>query len=477
MADVYRACDTVTGDEVAVKLLRPALSREPRALQRFYREAAILEMLGGGTFPRVFALGFDDARGSAYLAMSLVLGKRLTELCPLPWREAARICAAVARALAVAHAGGIVHRDLKPDNVLVAGRAGAWSVTVMDFGVARRLDEDDPTLTETGAPVGTPSCMAPEQIEGREVDARTDLYALGCLFHRALTGKRLFETDSAEAMLRHHLVTAPAPLGNTLVDEGAPLSLLQALRDRLVAKTPAERPASAAWAAEALERVAQDEALPEFVLQEHALQEPTYPGVKPSVTPPTPRPRGARRAAFVGVALLMVSGAIAAVSAAFGPPSPAPSPELRARAVSALMLSAPPTPVIATAPVPSVATAPELVVATAPDNAMKDAAPLPPPPEASDAAPVTKVVTIVAEPPAVVYQGATRLGTTPLDMEVPAGPPVEVWLRRAGHERKRLSLDESSPARIVVSLPRSPTVENAGEQRTAPPKPWSPQPF
>ncbi len=469
MAEVFRGRETGSGAIVAVKLLRASLSRDPRALQRFYREAAILEALEGPAFPRLFAFGFDDARGVAYLVMTLVDGQRLTALCPLPWRDAARVCAAVARALADAHGVGIIHRDLKPDNVIVARRGGDWDVTVMDFGVARRLDEDDPTLTETGAPVGTPSCMAPEQIEGREVDARTDLYALGCLLHRTLTGQRLFDADSAELMLRHHLVAAPPALAGDTADAEAPLGALSALRDQLLAKRMEDRPASAAWVAEALDAIARGEHPVWLESPEEALQDLTHPGTHSKLgdirREPMPDPSGPtadhasrRRRLWPIGALTSGSALLLATVLTLSPDSDdAARPRLRAAAVSALPSAA--------APVhpPTTPSAPSTVTPT--------------PAPASAPTPSVRRVKVTSVPPAAVFHGAVRLGTTPIDVDLEAGESRELLLRRDGYDRERLSLDDASPSEIVVRLRRTAPMTASPPRPTSAATPWSPQPF
>jgi hypothetical protein len=244
MGVVYRARDLVAGDHVAVKTLREVGEHEAA---RFAREAALLVELAHPGIVRYVAHGLHDHQ--PYLAMEWVDGATLHDYLATALRAARRVAVAdavtlaraVAAALAAAHRRGIVHRDLKPANVILAGDDLARP-KLLDFGIARQAATAG-VLTRTGVVVGTPGFMAPEQVRGEvhAIDARSDVFALGCVMYRCLAGVPAFAGDSL------------AVLAKILVDEVPPPSVhardVPAALDRLVmralAKSPAERPADA----------------------------------------------------------------------------------------------------------------------------------------------------------------------------------------------------------------------------------------
>jgi hypothetical protein len=249
---VFRARDRLSGEPVALKVLR---GHDGVQRSRFVREAAILAELRHPAVVRYVAHG--DSESAVWLAMEWLEGETLSARLrrgKLPPADAVVLAADVAGALAAAHGRGIVHRDLKPSNLfLVAGATGAPPrVRVLDFGVARLLAQP---MTRTGAVIGTPGYMAPEQVRGAsEVDARADLFALGCVLFECLTGERAFGGDQAmPVLLRILLEEAPrlADVDATLPEE------LDALLARLLAKAPAERPASAREVLAELGRISQ----------------------------------------------------------------------------------------------------------------------------------------------------------------------------------------------------------------------------
>jgi serine/threonine-protein kinase len=187
MGVVYRARHVTLGAERAVKVFDgPA---DPELVVRFKREAAALARVAGPGIVPVHEAGIE--RGRMYFAMGLVGGGSLRDKLAargrLPWREAAALVLDAARALARCHAAGLVHRDLKPANVLLGEDGKPW---VADFGCVRDLGAS--RLTETGTLLGTPSYMAPEQLEGRPADARSDVFALGVVLHELALGTRPF---------------------------------------------------------------------------------------------------------------------------------------------------------------------------------------------------------------------------------------------------------------------------------------------
>jgi serine/threonine protein kinase/tetratricopeptide (TPR) repeat protein len=202
MGEVYRARDMRLGREVAVKVL-PALSAgSADAMLRFEREAQAVAAL---SHPNVLSLhDFGNEGGVSYAVMELLEGETLRErlsASAVPPRRAVEYAQQMARGLAAAHDRGIVHRDLKPDNVFLT-RDGI--VKILDFGLARPADErassgsgPQASLTESGTVVGTPGYMSPEQIRGKPVDQRSDLFALGVILYEMLTGVRAFQGENA----------------------------------------------------------------------------------------------------------------------------------------------------------------------------------------------------------------------------------------------------------------------------------------
>lgn len=203
---VYLAERMAGGPRVVVKVTDIAQGRRTGALQRFLREAALLEDIDHPHVVRVFEHG--SQQGCAWLAMEFFPGGDLRRRLEtgLELDQAVRYLRDVAQGLRAIHARGIVHRDLKPGNLMF--RADG-TLTLADFGIARRLGEDSDLTTRFGL-VGTPSYLSPEQAHGAHADARSDLYSLGVVFYELLTGRKPFAGDGVEAVLSQH-VSAPLP--------------------------------------------------------------------------------------------------------------------------------------------------------------------------------------------------------------------------------------------------------------------------
>ena len=247
MATIFRATDLQLGRDVAVKLLRTEYLRDPDFSSRFRSEARAAASLSHPNIVGVHDYGEDPS--GPYIVMELVDGEDLATILrangPLPPRQAARVAAAVARALAAAHAKGIVHRDVKPGNVLI-GRDG--QVKVADFGIARAVAES--ALTLPGTALGSVHYFSPEQARGEPTTAASDLFSLGIVLFEALTGQRPWEGDSAAGVAIARL-SGPTPDPRT-----ARPSLPQELADidrRALALQPGERWSSAASFADALD--------------------------------------------------------------------------------------------------------------------------------------------------------------------------------------------------------------------------------
>jgi dienelactone hydrolase len=243
-AEVWSAFDRALQRMVAVKVLHPGLAVSSPVLERFEREArAVAQLRHPGIIP-IYAVGRRE--GLAYFVMPLVAGEslraRLSREGAPPTEEALRILREAAAALAVAHRAGIVHRDVKPENLMLEGTEAR--VLVVDFGIAKSAPGTGTALTSAGVVVGTPSYMSPEQAAASgEVDARSDVYALGVVAYELLSGAHPFaDRTTPQALLAAHIAETPAPLGTRRSD--LPPSLT-ALVDRCLAKEPARRPPDA----------------------------------------------------------------------------------------------------------------------------------------------------------------------------------------------------------------------------------------
>ena len=240
MAVVWQGIDLRLGRSVAVKLLNPAGVMDPDMLERFDREARTAARLTHPNIVAVHDVGSDG--GEPYLVMELVDGPNLAAVLadgPLGLDRVLRIAGQVCDALGTAHAAGVIHRDIKPANILL-NQAG--TVKVCDFGIARLLHGSQATLTAPASTIGTSHYMAPEQAAGDAVDARTDLYALGCLLYAMVTGHPPFTGDNPLRVMWQHL-NDPAP-ALASVRSGIPADL-DRLVGQLLAKSPADRPATA----------------------------------------------------------------------------------------------------------------------------------------------------------------------------------------------------------------------------------------
>ncbi|MFB7505284.1 protein kinase domain-containing protein [Streptomyces broussonetiae] len=261
MGTVYRAVDHRLRRTVAVKTLSAELVRQPQFLARFQREAHAAAALNHPGVATVYDVGEDAVDGFAapYLVMEYVEGRTLAHELrdgPLPAEQAADVAGQVLEALRHSHGHGIVHRDIKPANVMLT-RAG--TAKILDFGIAKALSEVATRLTGTGVAVGTPAYLAPEQIEGRDTDHRTDLYAVGCLLYELLTGRPPYTGESPFSVMHQHLVQEPVPpsLLRPGLSPGVDAVVLRALRKRRE-----DRFADAAEMKSELERVAQTPMVP-----------------------------------------------------------------------------------------------------------------------------------------------------------------------------------------------------------------------
>ncbi|MGW6918798.1 protein kinase domain-containing protein [Kitasatospora sp. NPDC054939] len=370
MATVWRAVDHVLGRQVAVKVLNGGLADDPRFADRFSREAQHAAMLVHPRIVMVFDSGVDQ--GSPYIVMELVQGQSLAALLArqgaLPVERAVGIAAAVCEGLEVAHSAGLVHRDVKPGNIMITNDGG---VKVVDFGIARAGSSAN--LTQTAMVVGTAAYISPEQATAAPLDARTDLYSVGCVLYEMLTGDQPFVAETPVAIAFKHVSEHPVP--PSVRRPGLPAAVDSAVL-RLLAKDPAHRPPSAAHAqAELLAAVpaavapdrtgellaaagAPTQALPPvFVEPQRTSLLPPLPAARPTEPLGEPVRESRRKPLLIGaLGLAGVAGAaVLALTAFDGPTGPAAQP----RAASTAGSAAPPSPsAAATAPTPTASATP-----------------------------------------------------------------------------------------------------------------------
>jgi serine/threonine protein kinase len=229
MAAIYRAIQTTTGKTLAIKILHGHLAQDKDFITRFEREARAAAALKHENI--IDIIGYGETEGVYYIAMEFVEGKSLKELIHsvrfIPSDIALAIVYEICRGLEHAHQKGVVHRDIKPANILIA-RDGAVKIT--DFGLAQA--QDLTSITVTGALVGTPAYMSPEQAAGRKIDTRSDLFSLGVVIYEMITGTKPFQGESYSSVI-HAILTIPAPRpmdANPTMDEAISLLIEKSLQ-------------------------------------------------------------------------------------------------------------------------------------------------------------------------------------------------------------------------------------------------------
>ncbi|MGB8644408.1 MAG: serine/threonine-protein kinase [Anaerolineae bacterium] len=211
MSDVYRAFDLVNRREVAIKIPEQSMIGDPAQYERFQRE---MEVMGTLQHPAILrGLGSGTYNRTPYLVTEYVQGQSLRQLietaAPMPPEQAIPIVHKIAEGMAHCHDNGIVHRDLKPENILLTSEG---QPTIMDFGLALTKGAHRVTYSNLSATMGTPDYMAPEQVEGKRGDPRTDIYALGTMLYEMLAGKTPFHGDNNLAVMAQHLNSTPPRL-------------------------------------------------------------------------------------------------------------------------------------------------------------------------------------------------------------------------------------------------------------------------
>ena len=456
MGTVYKAVDETLQREVAIKCLNGDLT-ESEVLKRFRAEAMTLARLNHPNIAMLFELAEHD--GQLLMVMELVQGETFDKvserLGPLTVPRAVELCTHVLDALSHAHKVGIVHRDLKPANLMLAD---SGVVKVMDFGLARMQGTEH--LTSDGFMIGTPAYMSPEQVLGTEVDGRADLYAMGVVFYRLLTGQLPFKADSGIAMAHKQMYDAPTPVRQLRMELP---SVFEDLFTRALAKSPDDRFQSADEMKSALTMVSTMDATDitrtltslATLHQSHPplpvphLSHPSMPAAPAAPTAPatpavaapiqshsampvpiTAKPVQRKKtpiAAFVaGVVVLAAIPALIFVwrarSAEPQTVSPAPAPVVAAPAATAASGPAPqpaadPSTASASAPAPSPAPAPPTAVT-------------PPPPSSGAATPAKRATVKTADaalpsaPPVVAAEPAAPAPPAAVPAPVPATPAL-----------------------------------------------------
>jgi eukaryotic-like serine/threonine-protein kinase len=242
MAEVYRARDELLGRDVAVKVLSERYARDRSFVERFRREAQSAANLNHPNIVSLYDYGSDN--GTYFIVMEYIDGRPLDDVIRregalLPER-AAEIAFDIAQALHRAHSGGLVHRDIKPSNIMITSGA---QTKVTDFGIARAVAADgEQTVTQTGMVIGTASYLSPEQAQGNPVDARSDVYSLGCVLYEMLTGSPPFQGESPLAIVYKHVREDPPPPSHANPDVP---QALDAIVMKALAKNPDNRFSSA----------------------------------------------------------------------------------------------------------------------------------------------------------------------------------------------------------------------------------------
>lgn len=509
---VYRCTQLNMQQTVAVKVLRNEHLTSLEHVKRFTREAQSVSRLKHPNTIHIFDFG-SHSDGALYVAMEFLEGEtlahRLDQFGKIHWETMVLIATQVCHSLTEAHAIGLIHRDLKPENIMLIPVAGDPNfVKVLDFGIAKMQKDParpgEASLTEAGMIMGTPTYMAPEQAKGEEVDARSDIYALGVLMYEALTGHAPFQDETAMKVLVAHIKDPVPPFAKYAAPGEVPIEIEQVVMQCLE-KDPSKRPAStvqlvdrlvaaarrARESAAALTQVgdlptAQNEALTTAAMAAMVSrrasstdvpaaghEDSAAGGRQAAATPGETRPAaGAKTPLLVaGAALVAVAAGVAVALALLGP-----NPRAKAAPAGAVQPAAAPR-VGAGPPNTPAAAAPGGVAAPAAVSAVKAAAEPRPPVEPRPAAPVAPVAApvAVAVPAAEVVKPepgrgeATKASASkPAVSKVDAGATPAAAAGPAKGEPAKGAPAKSEPAKTEPAKPDAGSAEPA---KLDPPKP------
>ncbi|OYT72898.1 MAG: hypothetical protein CFK52_03615 [Chloracidobacterium sp. CP2_5A] len=260
MGQVYRAIHVEIGSPFAVKVLHAQFGEDEKAIERFRREAQAAAQIRHPNAVSVTDFGVTKDSSLVYFVMEYLegmsLGDRLRKVGELSLEDIHFIYSCVCAALHAAHLKGIVHRDVKPDNIflLLDENEGIKDVKVLDFGIAKLKRQDKSTLTASGTVIGTPDYMSPEQCQGIELDARSDIYSLGIILYELFTGQVPFQNDNSMATLIAHVSQAPRP--PIEINPSLPPEINSVIL-RAISKNPNDRPETALYLLAELEQAMQ----------------------------------------------------------------------------------------------------------------------------------------------------------------------------------------------------------------------------
>ena len=499
MGRVYRARQLSVDRDVAVKILHREALLKKTATQRFLLEAKATSQLTNPHTVTLYDYGETD-QGLPFIVMEYLAGRSLKErmLATGTTRisDGLRIISEACESLAEAHRRGIVHRDLKPDNIFLAKTDEAEEfVKVLDFGIARAKSvQDVETLTRTGTVAGTPAYVAPEALLGEDVTPAADVYALGLVLFEMFSGYHPFTADTAFKVMRHHLDTVPPALERVLEGQELPLGLSD-LVSRCLAKKPLQRPQDAGALRTQLANILEGKgflsessvstdtmeirAMTDKVLAEGetdiAVRRRPTGDAHPLATnaalerPNDEAPPVVEKQSKVGLFMGLAALAVAAVGAAVllqdpvtpGPDSVDAPPKASEAAASATVTEEP----------EKVAKEEAAAKPAAAPTAKKAPAPVVKAPEV-----VTVNVSISSDPEgAVIQQGDTIHGVTPLVLKLPKGDKaVELLLSKAGYQPHTLEVTPDKGQVLETNMKRKVTKAERPKKRSwAKPRPTS----
>lgn len=446
MGRVYRAEQLPLGRVCAVKVLRPkvAFDAADSAVQKqFQLEAATCARLTHANTVTLYDYGQLNLGGQTtfFMVMELVQGRTLADALrmdgPFPATRALAVAREICRSLHEAHQLGVVHRDLKPSNVMLVKTDEGERVKVLDFGIARVLEDGAPDYTQEDSVVGSPRYMSPEQIRHLDLDGRSDLYSLGVLMYLMLTGQVPFAKDAVMGTLMAHL-TEPVPVMNEQTGVDAPPAV-EAIVRRCLEKNPRDRFPNAQALRETLEEaLAALQREEEAALEAAAAAAQANPITQPMTRPGTVSQPMARPAT---VSQPMTRPAAPAPQTAPEEVEPEPAPKGRGALIAGILALVAVVAVVALMLRPGEGDpSPDL------SDVNASAAPV--------QAPAPTALTITSDPVgAGVFEGETSLGQTPLTLQLDGSAPRHYELRLAGYQSAPLDFTPAGqPATQAVTL-------------------------